>query len=273
MAIAEGGDVTDCFTLESGHTPLLISIPHDGRVLAPGMAERMTADGLQLPDTDWHVRQLYRFASTLGAGTIAANYSRYVVDLNRASTDEVLYVGQLATGLCPTKTFFGEDIYKQGEGCDAQEQRQRVNVYWQPYHTAIEAELRKISERFGYALLWDAHSIRSEVPLLFDGTLPELNIGTNSGTSCDSRLADAVVSQAEASSYSTAVNARFKGGFITRHVGAPDNNIHAIQLELVQHCYMEENTRRYDVDAAERLVVTLELMLKEFMASAERHLH
>lgn len=265
--------MTDCYKLESGNQPLLISIPHDGRLLAPGMAERMTEEGLALPDTDWHVRQLYRFAGALGASIIAANYSRYVVDLNRASTDEILYAGQLSTGLCPSKTFAGADIYQQGQGCDVEEQLERIQTYWQPYHIGIEAELRKIRDRVGYALLWDAHSIRSEVPLLFDGTLPGLNIGTNSGASCKPHLAQAVAQQAQASAYSTAVNGRFKGGFITRHFGAPDEHVHAMQLELAQHGYMDETTRQYDVAAAGKLIATLQLMLQAFMASAARHLH
>lgn len=264
--------MTDCYTFEAGNKPLLISIPHDGRLLAPGMAERMTEAGLALPDTDWHVRQLYRFANALGASTIAANYSRYVVDLNRASSDEILYAGQLSTGLCPAKIFSGADIYKSGGGCDVEEQQQRIKAYWQPYHSGIAAELSKLSEHFGYALLWDAHSICSEVPRLFDGILPGLNIGTNAGASCDPRLAAAVVQQAEASAYSTVVNGRFKGGFITRHTGMPKKNIHAIQLELAQHGYMNENTRQYDTIAATKLIVTLEFMLQAFMESAEQHL-
>lgn len=232
----------------------------------------MTDDALALPDTDWHVRQLYRFAQTAGASVMAANYSRYVVDLNRAATDEALYAGQISTGLCPDKTFSGSDIYKQHQECGVEEQQQRVLNYWQPYHEAIETELNHIKECFGYALLWDAHSIRTEVPMLFDGKLPELNIGSNGGLSCDSRLVESVVRQAQASGYSTVLNGRFKGGFITRHLGVPAENIHAIQLELAQHCYMDEYTDNYDVELAERLIQTLGLLLRNLMVGAEKYL-
>lgn len=265
--------MTDCFTFTMGDSPLLISIPHDGCALAPGMAERMTATGLELPDTDWHVRQLYEFSASLGTSIVAANFSRYVVDLNRASTDEALYAGQLSTGLCPLETFSGAAIYREGQACDSAEQLERVRSYWQPYHAMIGDELGNIRKRFGYALLWDAHSIPGEVPLLFDGVLPDLNIGTNDGKSCDSRIEGAVVALAAASPYSVAVNGRFKGGFITRHFGQPDSNIHAIQLELTQRSYMDEHSRAYDEQGTTRLIATLGDLLREYMASAERFLN
>ncbi len=264
--------MTDCFTFIAGDTPLLISIPHDGRELAPGMAERMTAAGLALPVTDWHVRQLYTFAESLGAGSVAANFSRYVVDLNRPSTDEALYAGQLSTGLCPVETFSGAAIYRDGQAVDSAVQQQRINEYWQPYHAKIDAELRKIKKRFGYALLWDAHSIPGEVPLLFEGVLPDLNIGTNGSESCDKRIEAAVVATAAESPYTVVLNGRFKGGFITRHFGKPGANTHAIQLELAQRNYMDEQSRDYDEQGATRLTETLGDLLREFMASAERFL-
>lgn len=262
--------MTDCYSFVSGEAPLLISIPHDGRKLAPGMAERMTDEGLALPDTDWHVRRLYQFATSLDAGIIAANYSRYVVDLNRPSSDKALYPGQLSTGLCPARTFAGTAIYRDGNVMEAREQQERIAVYWQPYHARIEIELSAIQERFGYALLWDAHSIRTKVPGLFDGELPELNIGTRDGDSCGLSVARAVAAEAAESAYSDVLNGRFKGGHITRHFGNPRENIHAIQLELAQHCYMDEESGGYDQQSAEQLIDTLRAMLAAFLASSGR---
>jgi N-formylglutamate amidohydrolase len=172
------------FDFIDGESPLLVSIPHDGRELAPGMAARMTTAGRALPDTDWHVRRLYDFAEELGASVIAANYSRYVVDLNRSADDVALYPGQVSTGLCPLETFAGEPIYSGNAELSEAERRARVETYWRPYHDRLQQALARIVDRFGYALLWDAHSIRAEVPLLFDGRLPDLNIGTNAGASC-----------------------------------------------------------------------------------------
>ncbi len=260
--------MTDTFFFEQGASPLLISIPHDGRDLAPGMEERMSEAGLSLPDTDWHVRRLYGFAGQLGASVLAARFSRYVVDLNRPSSDAALYDGQLSTGLCPSATFAGANIYAPGKSCGSLEQR--TQTYWQPYHDRLDAELTRICRQFGYALLWDAHSIRSEVPTLFDGVLPDMSIGTNDGASCDPYRQRAVYQVAKRSDYSVVLNGRFKGGYITRNYGNPENNVHAIQLELAQRSYMDEKTLRYNEGASGRLSDVVRAMLSEFMSNA-RH--
>ena len=168
--------MTNVFTFSEGDSPLLVSIPHDGRHLAPGQADRMTKEARELPDTDWHVRKLYDFARDLGASVIAANYSRYVVDLNRGTDDLALYEDQVSTGLFPDKTFSGQDIYISSQTVSSQEQQQRISAYWRPYHERIATTLVKLRQKHGYALLWDAHSIAGEVPKLFPGVLPDLNL-------------------------------------------------------------------------------------------------
>ena len=262
--------MSDSAIFEQGDSPLLISIPHDGRDLAPGMRERMSEAGLSLPDTDWNVRRLYGFADRLGASVLAARFSRYVVDLNRPSSDEALYDGQLSTGLCPSTTFAGANIYAYGESCETLEQQQRTQVYWQPYHDMLYAELTRICGQFGYALLWDAHSIRSEVPNLFDGVLPDMSIGTNDGASCNLRWQRSVYEAAKRSDYSVVLNGRFKGGYITRSYGNPGNNVHAIQLELAQRSYMDEKTLRYDEEAAGKLSDVIQAMLSAFLSNARK---
>jgi N-formylglutamate amidohydrolase len=260
--------VTDCFEFSSGQTPLLISIPHDGRDLPPEIALRMTERARELPDTDWHVDKLYQFAKGMGAGVIKANYTRYVVDLNRASNDETLYKDQFTTGLCPLKTFDGEDIYLQDQHVSDAERRDRVEKYWLPYHDRITSALTSIKRTFGYALLWDAHSIPSKVPLLFDGELPELNFGTNDGRSCAGDIVNAVTAEAALKAYSSVLNGRFKGGYITRQYGDPANDIHAIQLELAQRCYIIEETWSFDDDRATRLQSALSGSLQTYISSA-----
>ena len=262
--------MTDVFDLRAGSSPLLVSIPHDGHLLAPGQAERMTDAGRELPDTDWHVRELYSFAGELGASVIAARFSRYVVDLNRPPSDESLYENQLTTGLCPRKTFAGQDIYLDGESVSTEEQEARIHSYWRPYHDTISETLKRIRDQFGYALLWDAHSIASEVPLLFDGILPDLNIGTNCDRSCTAEITAAVSAAAEASPYSSVTNGRFRGGHITRNYGAPEDGVHAIQLELTQRNYMDEKNLSYDAGRAVRLVATIKRMLQAFASAANR---
>lgn len=233
--------MSDVFTLQTGRSPLLISVPHDGRHIPDDIRCRMTPAGAAIPDTDWHVAELYGFVRDMGASLLIANYSRYVVDLNRSANDDVLYPGQLVTGLCPLETFDGEPIYEQDPVSES-ERSARIERYWRPYHQQLESTLQSIQAAHGYALLWDAHSIPSTVPRLFSGELPELNIGTNSGASCDKQLEDAVVEIASDGPYSVAVNARFRGGFITRHYGNPGGHVHALQLEIAQRAYMNEES-------------------------------
>ena len=260
--------MSDVFDFLEGSSALLVSIPHDGRKLAPGQAKRMTAAGMELRDTDWHVRELYSFVEDMGASVIAANYSRYVVDLNRPPSDASLYENQFGTGLCPRKTFAGQDIYQDGESVSSEEQQARVQAYWQPYHDWIFETLSRLKDKFGYALLWDAHSIAGEVPLLFDGVLPDLNIGTNGGASCATEITAAVAAAAQASPYSFVTHGRFSGGHITRSYGAPEDGIHAMQLELTQHNYMDEKNLSYDANRAVGLAETIKSMLHAFETSA-----
>lgn len=253
--------MSNVFEFHEGDSPLLISIPHDGRELPADVAAVMTDAGRQMPDTDWHVVRLYDFAKELGASVISARYSRYVVDLNRPPDDSALYTGQQGTGLCPHKTFGGQPIYKEAFEVDI---GQRLDCYWRPYHNKIVDTLATLRDAHGLALLWDAHSIASRVPMLFDGNLPALNIGTHDGRSCAADRAQAVLDVATASPYDTVANARFKGGYITRHYGKPENGIHALQLELAQRCYMDEREWLYDEPKASQLQDTLRPMLAAF---------
>lgn len=266
---AERREVTDVFTFTAGNSPLLISIPHDGRQLAPGQARTMSPAALRLPDTDWHVGQLYALATTgLDVSIITANYSRYVVDLNRPANDATMYDGKHSTGICPTLTFAGEEIYLAADTIHAELKSARIARYWRPYHEKIRITLAELRERHGYALLWDAHSIASQVPLLFEGRLPDLNVGTDDGRSAAQPLADAVTQLAARSPYSTILNGRFRGGHITRHYGDPGRDVHALQLELVQQNYMDEESFAFDARCAESLAKDINAMLKALLDAA-----
>lgn len=261
--------MTDVFRFLGGDQPLLISVPHDGREIPADIRTRMSAAGLAIPDTDWHVAELYKFAAELGAGMLVANYSRYVVDLNRSAEDEVLYPGQVVTGLCPEQTFNGDAIYESG-GVDDRERAARVQAYWHPYHSQIRKTLDELKAKHGFALLWDAHSIPSLVPRLFDGELPVLNLGSNNSASCIRSIESAVAAVANTSSYSNVVNGRFKGGYITRHYGDPENKCHALQLEIAQRAYMDEASGVFDDAKATRLRDTLSKMLQSYLAAAKK---
>ncbi len=248
--------------LHQGKLPLLISIPHMGIFVPADIKSRMTPAALALPDTDWHVDKLYRFAEAMGCSMLMATHSRYVVDLNRPMDDQHLYPGQVKTGLCPLETFDGEPLYKDGDEPDEIEKINRVASYWQPYHESLEAELARLKSKFGYAILYDAHSIRTQVPRLFDGKLWDLNLGTAHNTSCPPEMAEAAFKAAEGGNYSAVLNGRFVGGHITRFYGQPANDIHAIQMELTWGNYMDEGAPyAYQPEKAEKLQVQLKAVL------------
>ncbi len=230
------------FTFRQGRSPLLVGMPHVGLDIPGDIAAGMTELALTRPDTDWHIDRLYDFLDEIGASVIAATHSRYVVDLNRAPDGSDLYPGRDTTELCPTASFHGEALYRDGQAPGIAEIARRVETFWRPWHARLAAELDRLKDAHGVAVLWDAHSIRSRVPRLFEGRLAELNIGTAGGASCDRALAGRLVDIANsAEEYSVVLDGRFKGGYITCHYGNPANRVHAVQLELSQRTYMDED--------------------------------
>ncbi|MEB2603435.1 N-formylglutamate deformylase [Burkholderia cenocepacia] len=246
--------MSDLYMLRRGDAPLMISIPHLGTEIPESLRDAYTDDALTLADTDWHLDRLYAFASALGATVLGARVSRYVIDLNRPPNDESLYPGQTTTGLCPRETFRGDPLYRVGRAPDAREKARRVTAYWRPYHATLEAELVRLHMRHGHVLLWEAHSITSELPRLFDGKLPDLNIGTQDGRTAAPVVQAAVARAAAASPFTSVVNGRFKGGYITRRFGEPARGVHAVQLEMCQSTYMNE-AYPFDYDAARAATV------------------
>lgn len=236
------------FSLQRGRVPLLISLPHDGSHIPDDIRVRMQPAARRSPDTDWHVGRLYEpLAEQLGASVIKPVASRYVIDLNRPADGHALYPGQRETGLVSTIGFDGEPLYLEGCEPDAAEVQRRIGEFWQPYHQALAGELSRLCAEHGRAVLWEGHSIRSRVPMLFEGRLPDFNLGTATGKSCDDDLQARLKACLESQSrFSVAVNGRFKGGYITRHYGHPTAGVQAVQLELVQLNYMDEDSFAYD---------------------------
>ena len=252
----------DIATLHRGSLPLLVSLPHDGSHIPPQMAARMEPESRRAPDTDWHVSRLYSFAKEMGASVLVPSHSRYVVDLNRPPDDVSLYPGQNTTGLCPAVRFSGEPVYLEGQQPSPEEIAARVERYWRPYHERLADELARLRAAHGRVLLWEGHSIRAEVPFLFEGRLPDLNLGTSSGASCapalQARLERVLAAQQQ---YSWIANGRFKGGYITRHYGSPAEGVDAVQLELAQYNYMDEDSFGWLDAPAARLVPTLRALI------------
>lgn len=264
--------MTDCYSLTPGSAPLLISIPHAGTRLTESIGAALTDQALRLPDIDWFVERLYVFAPAMGIGVIQAHYARYVIDLNRPPDDAPLYPGWAGTGLCPTTLFNGDAVYKPGFAPNGDEIAARRRSYWQPYHDALRLELDRLRAHHGQVLLWDAHSIRSHVPRLFDGTLPDLNFGTGGGSSCDPAVVAKIIKRAgDFNRFSMVLNGRFKGGHITRHYGTPGNGIHALQLEISQSAYMLEEPMDgravYDPHRAAPLIEALHALMETALAA------
>jgi N-formylglutamate deformylase len=255
------------FSLRRGTAPLLVSMPHIGteipQELQPGYVQR----ALAVEDADWHLDRLYDFADELGASVLQPRYSRYVIDLNRPPDDTPMYPGASNTELCPTRFFTGDALYQEGCAPMPQERLRRRELYWQPYHDALADELGRLKQAHGFVLLWDAHSIRSQIPWLFEGVLPDLNIGTAEGAAAHASIAYAAARAAAVAQPEVGhvVNGRFKGGYITRHYGRPAEHVHAVQLEMVQKLYMDE-APPYAYD--ERKAARIQPLLKDMVSAA-----
>lgn len=256
--------VDDVYTLHRGTRALLVSLPHVGTRIPDDLRESYTERALAVEDTDWHLEPLYAFARELGASVLVPRYSRFVIDLNRPPDNTPMYPGANNTELCPTRFFTSDPIYNAGREPDAAEVEARRATYWQPYHDALEGELHRLRALHGHAVLFDGHSIKSELPWLFEGQLPDLNMGTADGQSCAPSLRDALARLLDAQQgFSHVVDGRFKGGYITRHYGQPARGWHAVQLEMCWRCYMAEQAP-FEIapERAERLAPVLHGLLR-----------
>jgi len=226
--------------IHRGDAPLIVSIPHTGTEIPAEIEARLVSPWLGRKDADWHIERLYDFAAGLGATTVRTTISRTVIDVNRDPSGASLYPGQTTTGLCPIETFDGEPLYRPGAEPDDAEIATRRETWFAPYHATLAAEIVRLRADHPRVVLYEAHSIRSRMPRLFEGELPQFNLGANSGASCDEALTAAVEAACDGSGLSRATNGRFKGGWTTRHYGQPGDGVHAIQMELACRGYMDD---------------------------------
>ena len=261
-----------------GEAPLIVSFPHAGTDLPAEIAPRLVSPWLARKDADWWVDRLYDFARDLGATTVRTAISRTAIDVNRDPSGASLYPGQATTELCPTTTFDGEPLYQDGRAPDEAEIARRRETYFAPYHDALAEEIARLKAAHGTVVLYEAHSIRSLIPRLFDGPLPNFNIGTNSGASCAVALAGAIEALCVASPFSSIVDGRFKGGWTTRRYGRPEDGVHAVQMELACRGYMDDPAEPpteanwptpYDPARAAPMRAVLSDILKACIAFAE----
>lgn len=240
-------------TVVQGSSPIVLGLPHTGTFVPDDVYANLNENGRKLADTDWHIDRLYD-GLLANVTTVRANFHRYVIDANRDPAGDSLYPGQNTTTLVPLTDFDGLDIWETQP--TPAEMAQRCTAFHTPYHEALHAELTRVRNVHGVAILYDCHSIRSDIPFLFEGTLPDFNIGTNTGTTCAAQIEAATAAICtDAKAYSTTVNGRFKGGWTTRHYGKPHSGIHAIQMELAQSTYLTDEAApwTYDQARADRL--------------------
>ncbi|KPP88144.1 MAG: N-formylglutamate deformylase [Rhodobacteraceae bacterium HLUCCO07] len=245
-----------------GEGPIVLGLPHTGTELPGDIREGLNETGLAMVDTDWHIDRLYSGLRD-DVTMVRQVEHRYVIDVNRPPDGQSLYPGQNTTDLCPLTDFDGRAIHREGCAPDAAEIARRIEVYHAPYHAALSTELARVKAKNGVAVLYDCHSIRSVIPRLFDGSLPDFNIGTNLSTSC-APVVEKYVEKicAAAGGYSSITNGRFRGGWTTRHYGDPEAGIHAIQMELAQSTYMQETAPwAWDAEKATRLRAQLARIL------------
>ncbi|MHC5148374.1 N-formylglutamate deformylase [Stenotrophomonas rhizophila] len=230
----------DWLQIHRGDVPLIVSFPHTGTELPDALAAQFVSPWLARRDADWSVHELYAFAQQMGATTVRTAVSRSVIDVNRDPSGTSLYPGQNTTGLCPLTTFDNQPLYRDGHGPDEAEIARRRDTWFAPYHAALAAEIARLRALHGTVVVYDAHSIRSHIPHLFDGQLPQFNLGTNGDTTCDNTLTDVVDNLCAMSGMSHVRNGRFKGGYITRHYSDIPGGVHTLQMELACRGYMHE---------------------------------
>jgi N-formylglutamate deformylase len=265
----------DWLALHHGDAPLIVSFPHTGTEIPADIEARLVSPWLARKDADYWVDVLYDFAHEMGATTLRTSISRTVIDVNRDPSGATLYPGQATTGLCPVDTFDGERLYKPGSEPDAAQIARRREKYFDPYHAALALELERLQAKYGCVVLYDAHSIRSRVPRMFEGELTQFNIGTNNGLTCEPGLTAAVEKICAASSFSSTTNGRFRGGWITRHYGRPANGVNAIQMELAMRGYLHEpedgiNEHNWPASLEDAHAATLRVALRDILDACRK---
>jgi len=256
------------FEVTQGTSPVILGFPHIGTHVPPAIWERLNDNGKLLADTDWHIHHLYE-GLLPEVTTVRATFHRYVIDANRDPSGASLYPGQNTTGLVPETDFDGKPIWVAGDEPTESDIASRLRDFHEPYHEALAAEIERAKAIHGVAILYDCHSIRSNIPFLFEGRLPDFNIGTGLGRTCAREIEEAAVAVAgNAAGFNAVLNGRFKGGWTTRHYGRPQDGVHAIQMELAQSTHLQAENPPFAYDAAK--AEKLRVHLKDILTRIER---
>lgn len=249
--------------------PFVLSIPHNGIEFPLEIIDQYVPELAAAPDdTDWFLDRIYDFAPSLGITTICPVYSRWVIDLNREPESKPLYDdGRIITALCPTKSFEGEPIYRDGrQEVESDEVNRRLEDYFWPYHKKIDEICKDLTDRFGRVIFWDGHSIRRNVRTIQKRPFPDFILGDNDGKTADDSLIEMALKALASSRYEVSHNRPFRGGFLTRSKGRPAEGIHALQLEMSKDLYMTDNEKVYSDQKAAPIKEHLKHVLKALIA-------
>lgn len=223
----------------SDRIPLIVSIPHTGTYLPDELRARLASDVMRaLPMTDWHLHRLYEFLPELGVTFIHATWSRFAADLNRPPDGAPLYPGRYETGIVARQTFDGDDIWAEPP-TDEEIEAWKRDIH-APYHAKLLDLLEETRERFGHAVLIDAHSVASRASLVHGELEDDVYLGNRDEVTCGPWLIDRVQSAMEEAGLRVVRNHPYKGGYITDHYGRLPG-IESLQIEMAQRVYMDED--------------------------------
>lgn len=261
---------------ETDELPILVDVPHAGERIPDEVREQFCVDESTLKrDLDLYVDQIWRNAPSEGATLLAADVSRYVIDLNRAPDD--ISPEAVQGGKCKY-----EDGYYQNRGVvwrtttdrvevldrplTQQQYKSRLDAFYHPYHRMLSQQIERIKDTFGYCILIDGHSMPSTGRSDHSDTgtrRADIVPGDVSGTSCATRITRTVENHFRQNGCAVSTNDPYQGGWITRYYGNPDEDVHAIQIEINRDLYMNEKTFEPDREGLSELRQTCTGLLEK----------
>ncbi|MBT8142061.1 MAG: hypothetical protein HKN88_03325 [Gammaproteobacteria bacterium] len=217
--------------------PVLASIPHSGTYVPDDIRVLFANKSVaHLPMTDWFLYHLYDFLPGLGVSVVAANVSRYVIDMNRSPLPLELYPGRFETKLVADSDFQGRSIFSSYPS------QQQIDLYTQqvhvPYHRALQQCLTSLQQAHGKVYLFDLHSIAKSATLIHAELDKDIYLGDRDGNSCSGQWTQMIADEFMQHKFSVQKNQPYKGGYITHHYGQ-DANVEALQIEMNQEVYMQ----------------------------------
>lgn len=241
---------------------VVFASPHSGCDYPVSFVEASALDGHTIRSSeDAFVDQLFESAPDCGAPFLKAGAPRAFIDLNRGADelDPALIEGvvrqghnpRVASGLgvIPRVVANGRAIYR-GKMAMAQAHR-RIDLYWRPYHAALQLLLDEAHNRFGQAILVDCHSMPHEA---MDGFArnsrgrPQIVLGDRFGAAANNDVVDRIEAAFTAAGLIVSRNSPFAGAYVTQAYGRPSRNQHAVQIEIDRSLYMDEQAIRPNKD-------------------------